>query len=237
MMPTTQRLLGSFISGGKTGLVLMAMVLSLAITQASAHEIRPSIIDLNLSQNGEFDLVLNVNLEALIAGIGDEHDDTESAPQAEHYNSLRALESEELNAELQAFLPELNRDIRLSADDQPLDITFEQAEIPPAGDLDLARDSVITFSGALATDTETLSWTWPERWGANALRVTSPDGEDVYSAYLQDGNSAEGIDISGVVGQSFFGSSVGVIIGLIVVVVLGILSLVVWFRRRVKSSD
>ncbi len=237
MMPTTQRLSEQFISRGKAGLVLMAMVLTLAATQASAHEIRPSIIDLNLSQNGQFDLVLNVNLEALIAGIGDEHDDTESAPQAEQYNSLRALESEELNAELQAFLPELNRDIRLSADDQALDITFEQAEIPPAGDLDLARDSVITFSGNLGTDTETLSWTWPERWGANALRVTSPDGEDVYSAYLQDGNSAEGIDISGVVGQSFFGSSVGVIIGLIVVVVLGILSLVVWFRRRVKLND
>lgn len=237
MMPITQRRSGRFIKWGRTGQLLMAMVLTLAATQARAHEIRPSIIDLNLSQNGQFDLVLNVNLEALIAGIGDEHDDTESAPQAEQYNSLRALESEELNAELQSFLPELNRDIRLSADSQPLDITFEQADIPPAGDLDLARDSVIRFSGKVDTDTDSLSWTWPEPWGANALRVTSPDGEDVYSAYLQDGNSAEGIDISGVVGQSLFGSSVGVIIGLIVVVVLGILSLVVWFRRRVKSSD
>lgn len=234
MMPTTQRLLGRFISRGKTGLVLMAMMLTLASTQANAHEIRPSIIDLNLSQNGQFDLVLHVNLEALIAGIGDEHDDTESAPQAEQYNSLRALESEELNAELQAFLPELNRDIRLSADDQALDITFEQAEIPPTGDLDLARDSVIRFSGDLGTDTETLSWTWPERWGANALRVTSPDGEDVYSAYLQDGNSAEGIDISGVVGQSFWGSSVGVVTGLIIAGISVFLSLLVWSRRRAK---
>lgn len=220
---------------GQLSLLLILLVMALAASQARAHEIRPSIIDLTLSQNGDFELVLNVNLEALIAGIGGNHNDTENAPQAAHYNYLRALESAQLSVVFQAFLTELHRDIHFSTSDQRLEFTFKRAEIPPVGDLDLARDSVITFNGTLPADTKTLNWTWPERWGANALRVLSSDGKDFFSAYLQNGRSAEGIDVSSVVSQRRGVFSITVIIGLIASSVLMMVCLGIWFRRRTAT--
>lgn len=179
----------------------LLILLSLMAAPSIAHEIRPAIIDLTLAENGDYELVLQVNLEAMIAGIGPEHSDTEESPQAETYNALRENTPEQLGERFQTFKPELIKGINLRAEGRPLTPSVDNVEIPPVADTELARDSTITLSGTLPPGAETLQWSWREEFGANALRVTSAEGEDLYTEYLQPGDSSGLVDITGAVRQ------------------------------------
>lgn len=172
-------------------------------TGAGAHEIRPAIIDLNLAADGRYELVMQLNLEAMMAGIGPRHSDTDTAPQAREYNRLRALEPPRLEARLIDFLPEMRRGFTLRADGGALAPEFRGARIPDVGDLDLARDSQVRFGGELPAGTEVVTWQWSESFGANALRVNGPEGEDLYTAYLQDGQPSDPIEVSAAVRPAF----------------------------------
>ena len=52
-----------------------------------AHEIRPAIVTVDLSVPGAYTVVITANIEALLAGIGSEHKDSNDAPQALEYNN------------------------------------------------------------------------------------------------------------------------------------------------------
>ena len=67
------------------------LILLLFAQIGQAHEVRPSIFSLKFAPDRSFTLTADTNLEALIAGIGGEHEDTDSAPTAQDYNRMRAL--------------------------------------------------------------------------------------------------------------------------------------------------
>jgi len=186
---------------------LILLPLILLAMAADAHELRPTIVDVTLSRDGGYVLTLQANVEALIAGIGPEHDNTENAPEAERYNQLRALPPSTLVEQFDAFLPELRAGFELTADGTALTPEFERIEIPETGDTELARDSQVEFEGQLPGGTQSLRWQWTGEFGANALRVTGPGGEDLHSAYLQDGQRSASIDVSDVIGGPSFGIS------------------------------
>ncbi|GGX40151.1 HupE/UreJ family protein [Saccharospirillum salsuginis] len=176
---------------------LLALTALLLFLPAQAHEIRPAIIDLTVQEDETYNLQLRVNLEALMADISPEHSDTDESPNAATYNELRALPPAELSTRFNDFAPTLVRNIDLRADGERLTPNVEGADIPPVGDLDLARDSVIRLSGQIPAGTAQLSWFWAESYGANALRVNGPQGEEIHTVYLQAGDRAESIDITG----------------------------------------
>ena len=187
----THRLATGFARG------LMLLLVSLALTPAQAHEIRPAIIDLTVQENETYDLRLRVNLEALMADISPQHSDTDESPNAAAYNELRALPPAELRTRFNDFAPTLVQNIELRADGERLTPNVDGADIPPVGDLDLARDSMVRLSGDIPAGTSQLSWYWAESYGANALRVNGPQGEEIHTVYLQAGDRAEAIDITG----------------------------------------
>ncbi len=179
-------------------LCLLTLLALAAITPTQAHEIRPAIIDINLQESGEYTLQLRVNLEAMMAEISPEHSDTDDSPNAEAYNRLRALPSDELTSEFESYAPTLKQNIEFSANGEALTPEVSEVEVPPVGDLELARDSFIRMAGTLPAGTTTLIWRLDESYGANALRVTGPGGEEIYTEYLQAGDSASSIDVTGV---------------------------------------
>ncbi|MEZ5450528.1 MAG: hypothetical protein R3E89_16665, partial [Thiolinea sp.] len=114
-----------------------------------AHEVRPAIADLDLDGQGAYQIRIRLNLEALLAGIGTEHEDTDDAPQAEQYKALRTLEPQALQAAFADRADTFLQSLSLEVDGQPQALQRVGVDIPEVGDVRLARDSEIVLSGNL----------------------------------------------------------------------------------------
>lgn len=185
-------------------LLVLPLLLVLAWSQAVlAHEVRPSIIDLTVSEDARYQLSISLNLEAIIAEIGPEHGDTADSSNAARYDALRALAPAELEAAFAGMRQRFLAGMRLGTPQGPLHPSLDGVTIPAVGDTDLARDSVVSLSGRIPAGTDTLTWQWAEDFGANILRVTGPGQADLYRAYLQPGKASGPITLAGVVEPSF----------------------------------
>lgn len=178
------------------------LLLMVGASGAVAHEVRPSIVDLSLPQDGHYQLAIRLNLEAIIAEIGPEHGDTAASANAALYDRLRAQSPEQLQAAFDAQRRRFMSGILLRTTDRSLQPALIAVTIPPVGDTDLARDSVITLSGELPAGTKGVVWQWATGFGASILRVTGPADADLYRAYLQPGEASEPVPLDGVVSPS-----------------------------------
>ena len=78
--------------------VLLGFLFAIAPT-AFAHELQPAIADVSFSETADrYEVRIALNLEAVIADIGPEHDDSREAPTAELYDTLRELPPDELKS-------------------------------------------------------------------------------------------------------------------------------------------
>ncbi|MEP1209713.1 MAG: HupE/UreJ family protein [Rhizobiaceae bacterium] len=159
-----------------------------------AHEVRPSIFTLKFAQDRTFILTADTNLEALIAGIGGEHEDTDDAPTALEYKRLRALSAIELQAQFEPFAPRWLAEMGLTFDTVPAEFAVQNLQIPEIGDLDNARDSLITLSGRLTDSASKFRWAYPEKFGSSVLRVERP-GQELQAQFFGAGAVSEAFDI------------------------------------------
>ena len=162
--------------------------------QGLSHEISPSIATLQFDQQRNFKLSIETNLEALLADIGSEHTDTDDAPTADLYRSLRALSAADLKAKFDAFSPQLLQQLGLTFNDSKAQTVLDTVQIPEVGDVDLVRKSVVVLSGSVPAGAETLQWAWPQDFGASVLRIERPDQER-QSQFFPAGQSSEVIKI------------------------------------------
>ncbi len=173
-----------------------------SVSSVYGHEIRPAIVDLTLDEKLHFSLAIDANLEALIADIGAEHKDTTESVNAQAYERLRALAADELEPLFLAFLPQLIEGISLNADTRPVPLEYHSVDIPGVGDLGKARSSVIVFKGQFPATTKAVTWGWNQRFGPNALRVSTADKQDFYTIYLTNGQKSEAIELQAIAPQS-----------------------------------
>ena len=162
---------------------------------ASAHEIRPAIVDFTFNQAGYYTLSIQHNLEALIANIGSQHQDTNESDNAIKYNNLRQLPPIELDKEFEKFSTEFLSKMQLDFDGKVQALKILDLEIPEVGDTDLARDSVINIAGLIPEGTKNLSWKWDSSFGNAVLRVSSEQNPELYSSYLTDGKMSDQVAI------------------------------------------
>jgi hypothetical protein len=166
---------------------------------ASAHEIRPAIATFTTTLQGAYAITISLNLEALIAGIGPEHDDTNTSPNAERYNELRQLPPAELQSAFAAFHAELLAGIQLRFDGQRVAPAFEPAQIPAAGEGAhgraplLARISEFTLRGEVPAGADTVTWQWAAEFGAIVFRVPAEGAREGFSAWLENGAKSDPI--------------------------------------------
>ncbi len=171
------------------------------VSFASAHEIRPAIADLVIDQQGEVTMSISLNLEALIAEIDTEHDDTSESANAAQYDRLRALSPAQLRQAFDTFLPRFLRGIDLTVGGKALPLEVSTVTIAEVGDLDLARLSTLSLRTQFSGETSPLVWRWDKAFGAMALRVSTTEQADIYTAYLQQGQSSAAIALDVVVPQ------------------------------------
>jgi len=168
----------------------------------SAHEVRPAVVDIHFDETGNYQMSIKLNLEAMIAQIGVEHQDTKDSDKAHIYDELRQMPFNELIEEFSDFEPALHKKMKLSFNQKPQSLTIESVDIPDVGDLDLARDSVIHFTGTVPPNTKNLNWQWDASFGNAVLRVSSKTNPDLYSSYLIDGKTSDSIKIKGMASPS-----------------------------------
>jgi hypothetical protein len=157
---------------------------------ASAHEIRPAIVDFTFNKAGYYQLIIQQNIEALLAQVGDQHDDTEQSENAAKYDRLRQLPAEELTQEFEKFSETFLSKMTLKFDGKEEPVRILDVEVPEVGDLDLARDSVINIAGLIPEGVKSLSWQWDKSFGNAVFRVSSEDNPDLYSSYLTEGKGS-----------------------------------------------
>lgn len=171
----------------QSGLLLLWLV----ITQvAQAHEVRPAIFTLKFQSDRTFTLSAETNIEALVAGIGAEHDDTDDAPTANLYKSLRMLSADELGSRFSEFAPRWMKDMGMSFDGDAADMLVVSTSIPEIGDLDLARGSVVVLSGKVANGAVNFTWAYPEKFGSSVLRIQRP-GQELQAQFFGAGARSE----------------------------------------------
>ena len=77
-------------------LTIGATIVSFLWAPASAHELRPAIIAVEIEESGAFELRIALNLEAQIAGINTEQSDPSQSEKTPMYDRLRGSTPDEL---------------------------------------------------------------------------------------------------------------------------------------------
>ncbi len=180
---------------------LVSSALLWAAVPAQAHEVDPTVADLSVS-DGEVTFSLRIMLESYLAGIDlDLVTDTNEATEAEDHDALRAMDPDALRTRFDAFAPRMLSAMRLMADGAPLDLSVATLDIPPVGDVGVARLTRLTFTAQTPDGTRALKLDWPKGYGTLILRQI--DVADGYTGYLSGGQSSPDIPLEGTEPQSF----------------------------------
>ncbi|MDF1748784.1 MAG: HupE/UreJ family protein [Alphaproteobacteria bacterium] len=175
---------------------LLLLLLLLCPLPAGAHEIKPSLATVTLDDDGTYRVVIITNLEVLIAGVSGTQTNTNDAPEVDQYDHLRTLSPEELEAAFQPFKDTFLSGAVLRFDGivtRPDDVFLN---IPPVGDLDLPRESIVVLSGKIPPGATGMTWQWSADFGSSVIRAPSKT-KDLYAAWLQSGTESAVIPVTG----------------------------------------
>ena len=170
------------------------LALYLVCASAIAHEVRPSIVTLKFAADRSYSLEVSTNIEALLAKIGPEHEDTDDAPTAQLYNELRNLPPAQLSKRFLVFGPEWSTSLGLTFNGEAAGVTIANVLIPEIGDTDLARDSTIQLNGTVPAKASVFSWAYPEGHGSSVLRIERP-GQELEAQFFAAGTRRDDIPI------------------------------------------
>ena len=176
---------------------LLGCLLLLVSTFSHAHEITPTIIEMEVLPDNRLEMRIDTNLEALMSEIGTEHADTDNAPTAEQYNQLRALPASQLSAKADNFIASLFSQITLSSNKEPITKTLVNSDLRviEQPDIDLARQSLITYRFNVQLPSPEIVFSWPEAYGDAVVRL-SEQGEIKGASWVAAGTQSDGIDLS-----------------------------------------
>jgi hypothetical protein len=158
----------------------------LLTTTAWAHEIRPAVVTVTF-EAPRFEVDISTNLEALLAGISPKHSDTNESPNAKRYDELRTLPPEDLAARAQAIGPDLVKGLGINFDGERVEPRLVKVDVPPVGDIKLARISVLHLQGTLPKGAREFRWSYPKEFGDNVLKLREAGREEVSSVWLKNG--------------------------------------------------
>ncbi|MDG1462709.1 MAG: HupE/UreJ family protein [Gammaproteobacteria bacterium] len=164
-------------------------MLSLFSLPVIAHEVLPAIFTISLQTDGSYSLESRLNMEALIAGIDPDLNDTKDSPDAPLYDALRQLSPVELSSEIEAFIPQWVDGIVLDFQGQLSVPEYVASSVPEVGDTGVQRLSTVILRGKVPEGAEQFTWQYDAYFGESAVRVGFADGanESVQAQFLQAG--------------------------------------------------
>lgn len=166
--------------------MVLALFAGLSAPAAKAHEIRPTIGDVEVGAE-QVTLTLRLTLESLIAGIDQsEVEDTNDAPEAAIYDRLRALDSAALEAALRQAWPRVSQGFLIEVEGEQLRPEIRSVAIPAPGDVTLPRDSILTIAADLPPGDAGVRVGLAPQFGTFIPRQVG-GGEDAYEGFLDGG--------------------------------------------------
>jgi len=174
---------------------LSGFLLCLVVLPSAAHEIRPAVVDVHLQADGTYQVALQVNMEALLAGVSPTHSDTNESPNAESYNRLRALPARKLEERIRAFWPQYRDGVHLDFDGVRSATQLTSLDIPESNDLARARITTVRLTGSIPPGAKTLRWTYAPQYGGSVLRLHRADG--VIAAWVREGEASATYPLAG----------------------------------------
>lgn len=181
--------------------IIVILTILLIPLFAHAHELRPAVADIRFTE-GLFEVEFRVTLEALVAEVDPTITDTTESMNAARYDALRAMSPSDLAAEFAEFEARFLEGIIAEFDFTTEPVIIRSVHIPEVGDTELIRDSTIIISGLVPAGANQMIFGWSKSFGALIVRVTTIEGAEGYTAYLQNGQLSDSISVEGVTPQS-----------------------------------
>jgi hydrogenase/urease accessory protein HupE len=159
--------------------IVQTIILALGLASvATADVIKPALVEISANTKGAVSIEVRASIEALLTGIDARYRNTQDAPTAEEYDTLRVMAADQLQVEFEPFKQEFLSRLFLEADGQPVPLEIIDVHIPEPGYPKVPRISVITLSGELDQSTRHLQWYYPAKFGDNAVRVRQVDEDN-----------------------------------------------------------
>ncbi len=154
---------------------LLCWLLLLSSPPAAADVVRPALVEISVDARGSYRVEVRASIEALLTGINAAYKNTKDSPNAQAYDDLRVLPSDQL---LQAFGPfhsDFINTIKLLFDGEPVAMKISMVDIPEPGYTKVPRISAIVLEGEIDRSVQTINWYYPAAFGDNAVRVRQVD--------------------------------------------------------------
>jgi hydrogenase/urease accessory protein HupE len=182
--------------------LLLGFLLGLCALPVTAHEIRPAVVDVHLQSDGNYQLALQVNMEAVLAGVSPAHSDTSESPNAERYNGLRALPARKLEERIHAFWPQYVDGLHLDFDSVRSAPSLASLDIPEPGDLARARLTTLHLTGSIPPGAHTVRWRYAPQYGGSVLRLHRAGSSEVIGTWVREGEASATYPLAGDIAAS-----------------------------------
>ena len=181
-------------------IVVMSSAIVLALifgTVLQAHELRPAVAKVEVSET-ELKIELLVAIETLLAGIDlTEILDTDEAPEAAIYDTLRGLDDDALAENVWAEWPQLSTEFIMEGAEA---LRLVNVEVIPEPDMELTRDTKLFMITKLSEGSAPVRFGWTAKNGG--LVVRHGEGDDAYAGFLEGGELSLPLPRSGAVEES-----------------------------------
>ncbi|MEO1681443.1 MAG: hypothetical protein AAFU80_25145 [Pseudomonadota bacterium] len=162
----------------------LTLLLALSMP-AAGHEVRPAVADVELFPV-RMEVELRLTIEPILAGIDlATLTDTNDSPLSGLADRYRAMPPDDLVALWQDRWPDLRDAFEVRVGDAVVGLTLQDIRVPPAGDVELPRDTTLRLVATLPPGNAPVAFGWEASWGP--LIVRQVGGDATYSAMLSSG--------------------------------------------------
>lgn len=161
-----------------------------SFSSVQAHQLRPAIIDITFYKNATVSIQVETNVEALLAGIGAQHENTDDAPEVEVYRQLRELSPAQLKLKFEDFSGEYRQALTLLLSGSAVDWQFEAIQVPAVGETRLSRKSVIKYRGVIPSGATSAVWSYRGEYGDAVVNFISEGQAEKTTYWLVKGQQS-----------------------------------------------
>lgn len=176
------------------GFLSLLIAFLLQTNAATAHELRPAILDLGIVEDAPDQLTITLRFsgEAFLADIDlSSVSNTDDSASSRLYDELRAVPAAVLAERLTSSFAALAGRVSVMSAGRPLSLELQAVDVAEMADLTLARDTTLTLAAGLPKAGEAISVQWPPTMGALLIRQMGPGSDPEYSDYLPNGGTSQ----------------------------------------------
>ena len=171
----------------------MLMLGPLLTSVADAHRLRPAVVTITFNPDRTYVATVELNMEAMLAGIAPEHQDTNDSPNAREYDALRELPPSELGDRIRRSIDRYLAGINVLIDGRPAPATLVSADVPEIGDVERERITRLTLAGEVPDGSSVFAWSYARDFGSSVIRVARAGEDTIQTAFLNAGKTSPGI--------------------------------------------